>query len=118
MDLNHLHLHVRNQAAAAAFYMRYLGFTEHARHGAAGEILFLRNRDGFDLALVEDPDPAAFPRWFHFGSRLIDAAAVRALHALMVTDGVPLPMALVDDPDFVCFRCVDPDGHPIEIYWE
>lgn len=115
MDLNHLHLHVRDLASARRFYETYLGFHERVRHGT---ILFLRNDHGFDLALAPDTAPAEFPPWFHFGFRLDSPETVSALHDRMVRDGVPIPSALLREPDFVTFRCADPDGHAIEIYWE
>ena len=115
MDLNHLHLHARDVAASRRFYETYLGFRERVRHGA---ILFLTNEDAFDLALAPATEIEPFPAWFHFGFRLATPDAVRALHRRMQADGVPLPRELVDDADLVSFRCADPDGYGIEIYWE
>ena len=54
IDLNHLHLHVRNMNRARRFYESYFGFREHMR---VGDILFLRNADGFDLTLRPDRAP-------------------------------------------------------------
>lgn len=114
MDLNHLHLHVKNLDRAKRFYESYFGFRERVRRG---DILFLRNTSGFDLALAPDRKPSPLPGWFHFGFRLASARAVRELHDLMISEG-----AEVDDleeyPGYVTFRCTDPDGHGIEVYWE
>jgi catechol 2,3-dioxygenase-like lactoylglutathione lyase family enzyme len=116
MDLNHLHLHVRDLAAARRFYETYFGFHEHVRHG---EILFLRNGEGFDLALVPDPGAAhSFPSWFHFGFRMESPAAVRALLDRLRVDGLPPSREIIEEPDLVAFRVADPDGHAIEVYWE
>jgi catechol 2,3-dioxygenase-like lactoylglutathione lyase family enzyme len=78
LDLNHLHLHVKNLDRAQRFYESYFQFREHMRYG---DILFLRNTSGFDLALVPDRKPSSFPEWFHFGFRLADPRAVRKLQA-------------------------------------
>ena len=115
MDLNHLHLHVRDLDRSHAFYERHFGFHERVRHG---EILFLRNDAGFDLALVPDPDPAALPGWFHFGFRLPSPEEVRALFEGLRGAGATLKTPLSEEPDFVWFRAADPDGVPVEIYWE
>ena len=115
MDLNHLHLHVGDLARSRRFYETYFGFRERVTHG---EILFLTNDHAFDLALAPAPSVDRFPAWFHFGFRLNTADAVRELHQKMSSGGVPLPKGLIDDPDLVSFRCTDPDGHSIEIYWE
>ena len=112
--LNHLHLHVRDVEASKAFYGRWFGLRERVRHG---EILFVRDESGFDLALAPDRKPARMPKWFHLGFRLGSAARVRALHRRMraarqdTTD-------LGDEPDYVFFRLKDPDGYAIEVYWE
>lgn len=114
-DLNHLHLHVRDVERAWRFYTRHFGFAESVRHG---DILFLRNRDGFDLALAPARAVESFPEWFHFGFRLDSAEAVRSLYRAMQVEGTTIRKPLVDDPDLVSFRCADPDGYGIEVYWE
>lgn len=113
--LNHLHLHVRDLPRSQRFYESYLGFREHIRHG---EILFLRNEDGFDLALAPEVDPESFPEWFHFGFRLAAPEAVRELYSRMSDEGVRIRKPLLDDEDLVSFQCLDPDGYHIEVYWE
>ena len=115
MDLNHLHLHVLDQDRSRTFYETYFGFRERVRHG---DILFLTNQDSFDLALAPAETVESFPKWFHFGFHLPSADDVRALHKRMTADGIAVPKGLVDEPDLVSFRCVDPDGYGIEIYWE
>jgi catechol 2,3-dioxygenase-like lactoylglutathione lyase family enzyme len=114
MDLNHLHLHVKNLDRAKRFYESYFGFRERVRHA---DILFLRNTSGFDLALAPDRKSSSFPHWFHFGFRLGSVRALRELHGRMTSEGIE-----VDDveeyPGYVTFRCVDSDGYAIEVYWE
>jgi len=115
MNLNHLHLHVRSTARSIAFYSRYFGLTEHVRHG---EVVFLRDDAGMDLALAPAGQPSVMPPGFHFGFRLETPAAVEALHAALVADGAPIAEPLAHEPDMVSFRCRDPDGYLIEVYWE
>jgi len=112
LDLNHLHLHVKNLDRAQRFYESYFQFREHMRYG---DILFLRNLSGFDLALVPDRKPTPFPGWFHFGFRLKDAHAVRRLQSRMSSEGVTVG-EVEDHNEYMTFRCVDPDGYSIEIY--
>jgi catechol 2,3-dioxygenase-like lactoylglutathione lyase family enzyme len=114
MDLNHLHLHVRNVDRSKRFYESYFGFRERVRHG---NILFLRNASGFDLALVPDRTPLSFPEWFHFGFRLGSARAVRILHGHMSSKGGQV-QDIEEYPGYMTFRCADPDGYGIEVYWE
>jgi catechol 2,3-dioxygenase-like lactoylglutathione lyase family enzyme len=112
LDLNHLHLHVKNLNRAQRFYESYFRFREHMRYG---EILFLRNTSGFDLALVPDRNSSLFPGWFHFGFRLASPRAVRKLQNRMSSEGVPVE-EVEDYGEYVTFRCTDPDGYSIEIY--
>ena len=113
VDLNHMHLHVKNLDRAQRFYESYFRFREQMRYG---NILFLRNTSGFDLALVPDRKASSFPEWFHFGFRLASPRAVQKLHNRMNSNGVPVNE--VENQDgYVTFRCMDPDGYSIEIYW-
>ena len=58
-----------------------------------------------------------FRRGFISVSGWNDPDEVRALHERMTRDGVETT-ALEQLPDFVVFRCRDPDGYQIEVYWE
>jgi len=113
IDLNHLHLHVKNMNRARSFYESYFGFREHMR---VGDILFLRNADGFDLTLRPDRAPGSFPEWFHFGFRLGSENAVRKLHGRMASGGVEVE-EIEEYDGYVTFRCEDADGYAIEVYW-
>ena len=115
MNLTHLHLHVHDVARARRFYEEYFGLRVHVWHG---EILFMRDAAGFDLALAPSAAVPPLPDWLHFGFRLADAESVRALYRRLVAAAVPVVHALVDESDFVSFRCADPDGYTIEVYWE
>ena len=113
--LNHLHLHVHSVNRARDFYARYFGLHDHVWHG---EMLFMRDAaDGLDLALAPAAELDPFPEWFHFGFRLQRPDEVAVLHARLVADGVETS-ELERLDDFVVFRCRDPDGHCLEVYWE
>ncbi len=115
MQLNHLNLQVRDIMRARQFYERYFGFAE-GEASWHGDVLFLRNAHGFDLGLAPRGDrPAA--EEFHFGFRLPDPAAVRELRRRLLADGVPV-FEEWDEPNYVGFKCSDPDGHAVEVYWE
>jgi catechol-2,3-dioxygenase len=115
MNINHLHLKVGSVEEAAAFYERFFGLTRHVTHG---EILFLRDGAGMDLALAPAGDEPPMPAWFHFGFRLASAAEVEALHARLAQAGVPMGETLAREEDYISFRCRDPAGNAVEVYWE
>jgi catechol 2,3-dioxygenase-like lactoylglutathione lyase family enzyme len=113
MALNHLHLHVADVARSRAFYETYFGFRADVRHG---EILFVADESGFQLALAPGPvEP--MPEWWHFGFRLPSADDVRTVRTELAAGGHEI-VDQGDDPDFVWTRTRDPDGYLIEVYWE
>ena len=84
-----------------------------------GESLtFLGDESGFDLALMDDREPGRMPAWFHFGYRLDSAQEVVDIHDRMSDSGVAIVKPLYRDDSLISFRCSDPDGYAIEIYWE
>jgi len=115
MNIEHLHLHVRDRALAEEFYCRWFGM-RIARRGE--HLTFLTDDGGFDLALSQDAEPGTLPNWFHFGFRLASPDEVKDLHRRMTQEGVQVPKPMYADDTLVSFRCADPDGYPIEIYWE
>lgn len=115
MRLNHLHLHVTDLERSRRFYEDHFGFAEHCTHG---DILFLRDEAGLDLALAPATEAGEFPSWFHYGFRLESAEAVRELRERLRADSTPMVGEWIDESDFCCFRCQDPDGYLIEVYWE
>jgi predicted lactoylglutathione lyase len=58
------------------------------------------------------------PPWFHFGFRLDSGAAVVSQCDRMQERGVTIVKPLYQDGTLVSYRCADPDGHAIEVYWE
>lgn len=115
MELKHLHIHVRDRNVAERFYRQWFGLTV-ARRGAS--LTFMNDEAKFDLALMDDPSPHALPPWFHFGFRLATAEAVATLHERMSVARVSIVKPLYKDESLVSYRCLDPDGHGIEVYWE
>ncbi len=116
MDLNHLHLAVENVKKSQDFYETCFGFREKVRHG---QILFLTNGDGFELALDPKYKPSKLPEWYHHGFRLADANAVRTVYAVLQTtypSQIKRELTTIDNHTF--FRCDDADGYSIEVYWE
>ena len=79
--------------------------------------VIIRNTDGFDLALrpVEQVEPS--PAFLHAGFRAAEPADVRALMERMDADGITI-VERNDEAAYVAFKCLDPDGRQIEVYWE
>ena len=115
MDLNHIHLHVRDISSSRRFYERYFGFQREWVN--KGDFLILQNSDGFDLAFTLDPEPKPVPEWFHFGFRLAGPEAVQEMYSRMVSEGVPIQKSLTEYKNYLTFFCLDPDGYVIEAYW-
>ena len=115
MNLNHIHLHVLSVPKAAAFYARYFGMRELTWHG---DMVFMRDPAGMDLALAPATSLERFPPWFHIGFRLGSSAEVKALHGRVASDGVTIKEPCTTEGDLTYFRCLDPDGYQIEVYYE
>jgi catechol 2,3-dioxygenase-like lactoylglutathione lyase family enzyme len=114
VHLRHLALLVRDIRTARRFYESYFGF-DAAEPEWHGDVLFIRNADGFDLALMKGehpPNPGAF---HHFGFQLADPTLVLALQKQLRADSVPI-VEVVDEPDITSFKCADPDGYTVEVY--
>jgi len=115
MDLNHLHLAVKNLEESRRFYEHYLGFKERVFHG---KCLFLTNNDGFDLALDPECKPEPLPKWFHIGIKLKSPESVKSLFKKLSEEPQFIYKNLEEYPDFVFFHAKDADGYKIEVYWE
>lgn len=117
MRLTHLGLPVRDRERSRRFYETYFGFGAGPATEYLDGTLIIRSADGFDLALHEDPDPAADPDFMHFGFACANAAEVEAMLERMRNDGVTI-VERWDEPELSSFKCLDPDGHRVEVYWE
>jgi catechol 2,3-dioxygenase-like lactoylglutathione lyase family enzyme len=117
MDLNHLNLRVHDAPACRDFYVRHFGFRPAFEDEGA---YFVRNDDGFLLALVPANPHQPLPVGFHIGFGLATADEVTTLWGELA--GVGVTTTDVHDfrprEDYVTFRCWDPDGTEIEVFWE
>jgi catechol 2,3-dioxygenase-like lactoylglutathione lyase family enzyme len=115
--LLHLGLLVRDQGSSLRFYQAYFGFDAASARRYPDGTIIVRDQEGFDLALHPGDPPDRLPAFLHFGFRLEGAEAVRQLLARMETDGVEI-LERWDQPGYVAFKCLDPDGWRVEVYWE
>lgn len=117
VKLDHLNLRVADAAACRDFYCTHFGFRP-AFEAEGG--YFVRNDDGFLLALVPATRRGELPEGFHVGFGAPSPQAVFRVHAVLSAAGVPVRE--VDDlrpgEDYVSFRCWDPDGTEVEVYWD
>jgi catechol 2,3-dioxygenase-like lactoylglutathione lyase family enzyme len=107
MDLNHLNLRVRDTGSCRRFYERHFGF--RLAYEAEGGF-FLRNDDGFLLAMVPGDPHHALPDGFHIGFGLNSPDEVRHLHGQLVAAGgrtTPVEDCRPQE-DYVTFRCWGP----------
>lgn len=117
MHLRHLGLPVRDRDRSLRFYGDYFGFDPTTARRYPDGTTIVRNDDGFDLALHPTTDVDTAPGFLHFGFRLGDADAVRTLRRRMEQEGVPV-VEQDEEPTLVSFKCLDPDGWRVEVYWE
>jgi catechol 2,3-dioxygenase-like lactoylglutathione lyase family enzyme len=115
--LLHPGLLVRDQQRSLGFYGTYFGFDAAGARRYSDGTVIVRNPQGFNLALHPGQPPERLPAFVHFGFQLPDAEAVRALLARLEADGVPI-VERWEEPGYVAFKCLDPDGWRVEAYWE
>jgi catechol 2,3-dioxygenase-like lactoylglutathione lyase family enzyme len=115
MNINHLHIKVRSVDRACAFYERFFGLRAAARHG---DILFMRDDAGMDFALAPKSEAIPVANWFHIGFRLTSPGEVERLYKELTASGATIRQPLLREDDLVSFRCQDPDGYSVEVYWE
>ncbi|GAA4712147.1 VOC family protein [Phytohabitans rumicis] len=117
MHLRHLALPVRDYERSLGFYTKYFGFDATTAQSYPDGTVIVRNADGFDLALHPDAEVSVPSGFLHFGFAMADADAVRVLCARLEADGVAV-VERDDEPALVSFKCLDPDGWRVEVYWE
>ena len=117
MHLNHLGLPVRDERRSQQFYSAYFGFDPATAVRVADGTVIIRNEDGFDLALhpVTHIDPSS--AFLHAGFKAARPADVRTLLERLEADGITI-VERNDEAAYTAFKCLDPDGHRIEVYWE
>jgi len=117
MQLSHLGLPVRDYRRSLRFYADYFGFDPATAQEYSDGTVIVRNADGFDLALHPVADVEALPAFLHAGFRAAEPAEVRTLLARLDADGVTV-IERDDEEGYTSFKCLDPDGHRVEVYWE
>jgi catechol 2,3-dioxygenase-like lactoylglutathione lyase family enzyme len=117
VKIRHLGLPVRDYQRSLRFYTTYFGFDPATAQEYSDGTMIVRDAEHFDLALHPSPEAPPSPTFLHFGFAMVDGDAVHTLRARMEADGVPI-VERDDEPDLVSFKCLDPDGWRIEVYWE
>jgi len=117
VHLSHLGLPVTDTARSLRFYEAYFGFLPGTAQRYEDGTVIVRDTDGFDLALHQTQDLGTPQPFLHFGFRLSRPEDVRALLVRMEGDGIEI-VERCDESALVSFKCVDPDGHRVETYWE
>jgi len=117
MRLGHLGLPVVDLDRSLAFYATHFGFDPATATTYPDRTVIVRNADGFDLALHPVASTRDRPEFLHFGFHLDSAAEVRAKRAGISAAGIRI-IEEYEDEDLVSFKCLDPDGWPVEVYWE
>ena len=117
IHLSHLGLTVRDERRSQRFYPAYFGFDAATAQEYEDGTVIIRNADGFDLALHPVGHVEPSPAFLHAGFKAAEPADVRALLDRMETDGVTIAERN-DEAAYVAFKCLDPDGRRIEVYWE
>jgi catechol 2,3-dioxygenase-like lactoylglutathione lyase family enzyme len=117
MRLNHLGLPVRDERRSQEFYSAYFGFDPATAQEYEDGTVIIRDADGFDLALHPTEHIEPPPAFLHAGFRVAAPDEVRALLARMESDGVII-VERDEEAAHTAFKCLDPDGYRIEVYWE
>jgi catechol 2,3-dioxygenase-like lactoylglutathione lyase family enzyme len=117
MRLCHLGLPVHDYERSLRFYTTYFGFEAATAQSYPDGTVIVRNADRFDLALHPASEAPPASTFLHFGFAMADPERVRALRARLEADGVPV-VERDDEPELVSFKCLDPDGWRVEVYWE
>jgi catechol 2,3-dioxygenase-like lactoylglutathione lyase family enzyme len=117
VHLRHLGLPVRDYERSLRFYATHFEFDPATAQSYPDGTVIVRNADRFDLALHPASEPGEAPAFLHFGFAMSAPAAVDALRARLESAGVPI-IERDDEPDLVSFKCLDPDGWRVEVYWE
>ena len=108
---------MRDYQRSLRFYATYFEFNPATARSYPDGTVIVRNAERFDLALHPATEAAPSATFLHFGFAVADPETVRALRTRLERDGVPV-VERDDEPDLVSFKCLDPDGWRVEVYWE
>lgn len=112
--LRHLHLHTKDLQASIDFYEGVLGLVVSRSYDG---LTFVTDGRGFELALMEDPEPGSIPPWFHFGFPLDSQAELKRVYAELAH--CEFLKELETHPEgHSSFRIKDPDGYGVEFYFD
>lgn len=117
MHLTHLGLPVRDLQRSQSFYARHFGFDPATARLYDDGTVILRNDDGFELALHRVASLGPIPEFLHFGFRLANPTEVVSVLGRLEAAGAHV-LERTQEAENVSFKCVDPDGHRVEVYWE
>ena len=117
MRFNHLALATRDQQQSIEFYARYFGFDPATAHLYPDGVIIVKDAHGFALALGHDTGLVRAPGFPHFGFETAAPDVVRDLRARLLAEGGEL-VEDEDEDDYVGIKCLDPDGHVVEVSWE
>jgi catechol 2,3-dioxygenase-like lactoylglutathione lyase family enzyme len=117
MRLRHLNLRVADADRCRAFYEEHFGFRLAFEAGGG---YFLHNHDGFLLAVVPVDEHQRLPDGFHIGFTVETAHEVIETRERFAAAGVRVGKLEDERPgeSYVTFRCWDPDGTEIEVFWD
>ena len=114
--LRHLNIPVADIDRSSAFYGRWFGFDRLLAEYHDGT-RFITDGTGFELALHQIPHrPESATDW-HFGFVASDSNDVRHLMASLISAGIRVT-DWQEEQGYVGFKCHDPDGYVVEVYWE
>jgi catechol 2,3-dioxygenase-like lactoylglutathione lyase family enzyme len=117
VHLGHLGLPVRDYERSLAFYATHFGFDPATAQAYDDGTVIVRNPDRFDLTLHPTTGDISAPEFLHFGFAMAGPEEVRRLEAKLRDAGVTI-VERDEEPGLVSFKCLDPDGWRVEVYWE
>lgn len=117
MRFAHLGLPVTDLARSRRFYETYFGFDPGTAQRYEDGTVIIRDAAAFDLALHPTTEVGELPGFLHFGFRLDHPDKVRRLREQLEANEVPV-IEFFDEENICSFKCLDPDGHRVEVYWE
>lgn len=117
MRFAHLGLPVTDLARSRRFYETHFGFDAGTAQQYEDGTVIIRDAAGFDLALHPTTEIGELPAFLHFGFRLDEPDKVRDLRGSLESHDVAI-IEFYDEESLCSFKCLDPDGHRVEVYWE